>query len=423
MTVRAAKIEIFKFSPERRDAWKELSVQMQRMQNRLWQIWIVHHANNGSADKLREHFDRFKKWKETGEGEKPQWPCKALDKPLTDSSHSDSFYRILSSEFPDVNARTRGLVANAWQSKLNKRKAANGSLPGWVSILFANESVPSFTRPQPIVFDHQNAKLIRDGDKYFVELRIERLTETGKSVVERCELMLLKRKCRGMRAVVDKCLSGEYAWKGSSLVFDRGKWFALISYEMPKKVREELDAGQAIIIRPGRRFPWRVKFPGSRSGTYGGNGQHVVIARRRIETEREQRKEHYRWAGSNQKGAGRKRAEAVWVKLSSRWKDFVKRYNTEVCRRIVSKAVYSGIGKIIYIQPVNRSKDSRYLSTAGTTKDSRTTWDYFQFGAILASMCEKEGIECEVKKRSENATGRVRNVRAANGSKRRKRAG
>lgn len=423
MTVRSTRIEIYKLAPERRDAWKQLAISCKQMTNRLWQIWLCHHANNDSANKLRKHFDDYKRWQETKEGGKPEWPCKVVEEPLTKSSDDRSFYRIISREFPCVNARTRGLLTQAWQSRIGKRKAASGNLPGWVSILFANESLPSFARPQPIPFDHQNAKLIREGKNYYVELRIERLEESGKSVVERCQLMLGKRKHLSVRAIVDKCLSGEYTWKGSNLLFDRGKWYAVIAYEMPEKVREELDASKVLIVRPGKRFPWMVRIAGG-SFAFGGNGRHVEHARRAIDKERSQRKEHYRWSGHNQKSHGRGRAEAVWTKLSSRWRDFTKRYNNEVSRRVINLAIRKGCGRIIYIQPKDSRRDNRFLSTVGASHKSQMTWDYFQFGTMLSSKCEEEGIAYGVAKKSaKTPAGGVRGVRKANESKRRKRAG
>lgn len=426
MAVRAAKIEIFGFAKERRDAWRELAISCQRMSNRLWQIWLCHHSNNDSAGKLRSHFDAYKKWQETKEGKKPEWPCKPLEPPLTASADPMSFYRILSAEFPNVNVRTRGLLTNAWQSKLNQRKSATGSLPGWVAILFANESLPSFTRPQPIPFDKDNAKLKKIGDKYFCELRIERLAD-GKSVVEPCELMLGKRKCRSVRATVDKILTGEYTWKGSNLVYDRGKWFVSISYEMPNKVRteKEADPDRILYVRPGRSrkqddawrgSPWRVRIA-DRSFAQGGNGAHIEHARRSIIRERNERKEHYRWGGSNQKGHGTRRAEEVWTKLSSRWKDFTKRYNNEVSRRIVELAIREKCGRIVYLQPKDSQRDNRLLSVLGNDNRSAMSWDYFQFGTMLASKCESEGIEYgkkpKAKPKPKAAAGRVRGVRKA----------
>jgi hypothetical protein len=420
MAVRTAKIEIFGFSKDRRDAWKELAIACQRMTNRLWQIWLCHHSNNDSANKLRSHFDAYRKWQETKEGPKPQWPCKAFEAPLTKSADAHSFYRILSAEFPCVNVRTRGLLTNAWQSEVNTRKAASGSLPGWVSILFANESLPSFTRPQPIPFDHDNAKLKKVGDKYICEIRIERLAD-GKSVVEPCELMLGKRKCASVRSTVDKILAGEYAWKGSSLVYDRGKWFASIAYEMPVRVRPELDKDKTLYIRPAHYGPWRVSINGFGSWRFGGNGVHVEFARRKIIRERRERRGHYKWAGSSQKGHGVKRGGHAFTKLESRWKDFTKRYNDEVGRQLVNLAIREGCGRIVYLQPKDSERDSRYLSNAGNDKFSSMSWDYFQFGSRLASKCEVEGIEYGAKPKkakSKTAANGLRGVRKANESKR-----
>lgn len=412
MAVRAITLELWKFSPERREAWRDLAIACQQMQNRLWQIWLCHHANNQSAEKLREHFEAYNRWKETKQGEKPQWPCKALEPPLTASADSRSFYRILSAEFPEVNLRTKGLLTNAWQSRLSQRKSASGNLPGWVSILFANESLPSFTRPQPIPFDKENAKLIKDGDKYIVELRIERLADSGKSIVERCELMVNKAKAYKMRVTFDRILSGEYQWKGSNLVFDRGKWMVALSYEMGPREHVGLNCDKTLIVRPGRQSPWRVRVAGGESFRFGGNGRHVEYARRAIIDQRNSRKEHYRWAGSNQKGHGRKRAEAVWTKLSSTYRYFVKRYNGEITRQLINLAVSRGCGRIVYLQPKDRQRDTRFLSVAGNDHRSAMSWDYFQFGTMLASKCETEGIEYGAKPKAKKDKPTTRSVRS-----------
>lgn len=414
--VRATRIEIFGFGKqnESRDNWRQLAVDCQRMTNRLWQIWLCHHSNNGSVEKLRNHFDAYKKWKETKQGDKPQWPCKAFENPLTSSAHAKSFYRILSAEFPGVHVRTRGLLTNAWQSKVNTRKAASGSLPAWVSILFANESLPSFTRPQPIPFDRDNAELFERDGKIYLRLRIERLSESGKSVVEDCELILNRRKTASARATVNKIIKGEYVWKGSNLVFDHGKWYAALSYSMPIKQRPEVDVNKVLIVRPGKKSPWRVTLLNG-SFRQGGDGRNIEYARRAIQRERNERSTHYRWAGSNQKGHGRRRAEEVWTKLSSRWRDKSKRYNNEVTRTLVTLAINLGCGRIIYCQPKDSDRDSRYLSIAGKDERSKMTWDYSQFGTMLASKCEQEGIEYE------NAANRVRQLRKTNEPKRGKR--
>lgn len=422
MAVRSMKIEIAGFGREsgRREEWRQLCDDCRIMINRLWQIWLVHHSTRGSAGKLRRHFEAHKKWTIDKEGEKPAWPCNALEAPLTTTADPQSFYRILSEEFPQVHVRTRGLLRNAWESSLRKRKAASGSLPGWVAILFGLESLPSMTRPQPIPFDKENARLEKIDGKYWLEVRIQRLAPSGKSVVERCELMANKRKCRNVRAIMEQILSGEVAWKGSFIHYEQRcrKWFAILSYERPEKTRPELNREKVLYVRPGRRSPWRLRADGS--FPYGGNGAHVEHARRAILRERAQRKEHYRWAGSNQKGHGRKRADSVWTKLSSRWRDFTKRYNNEVTRRIVLYAIKNGYGRIVYLQPKDATRGSRYLSIAGNSDGSAMLWDYFQFGSMMASKCQDEGIEYgaktkqkPVRQKTSVVSNRMRRVRPA----------
>lgn len=416
MTVRSTKIEIYGFSPERKAAWRELAISCQRMTNRLWQVWLCHHLTNGTPNKLRAFLEARDRWK-SGLQEKPAADFACLEPPLGKSADPNSFYRILSAEFSNVSAQTRVLLEKAWKTRILKRKAASGPLPGWESILLCNEALPSFTRPLPIPFDKANATLIKDGEEFFVELRIERLHEEGSRrcpcVVERCELMLRKRKSAGILAIIRRCISGEYAWKGSNLLYDRGKWYAVICYEMPKRDRATVDPNKTMFVRAGRSAPWRIKISGeSGSFSFGGNGQHVNLARRKIDIERGQRQQHYRWAGSAQKGRGRRRAEATWTKLSSRWKDFVKRYNNEVSRRIVDLAVRRGCGRIVYMQPTGVVRDTRYLSTAGSDHQTKTTWDYFAFGSMLAAKSEHEGVEYGVqKKAAKPTTGRVSGVR------------
>lgn len=399
MTVRTSRIEIFGFGKASgdRDNWLHLSRQMQRMLNRMWQIWLVHHAGQNSAALLRKHLDDFAEWRKIKKGAKPKWPVQNCDKTL-----SNRIYHIISDEFPDVNARTRVLLQNKWQGTLSTRKAANGSLPGWVSILFGNESIPSFTRPQPIVFDKDNGRLEKIDGVHMLTVRIERLCGAeGKvkpSVVESCALMTNKRKAASMRTVIDRCISGEYSWKGSSLLFDRGKWFALLSYEMPKNDRKPLDIGKTMYVIPGKLTPWilmAISDDKRDAWRFGGGGKHVEYARRTILDERASRKEHYRWAGSAQKGSGRGRADAVWTKLSSRWKDFVKRYNHEVSRRIVNMCVMRGVGRIVYCQAKDSQRDRTYLAKAGNRQGSAMLWDFFQMGTLLAYKCEHEGIEYE----------------------------
>lgn len=409
MTVKATKIELFRFcavsesaiDTDRRARWRDLSVLVQQMQNRMWQIWLCHHANQDSAAQLKRHFELYRGWQQADKktrGDKPKWPLVCIDKHL-----SNAIYHRIADEFPSVNTRTRGLVQNKWQSSLTSRKSTSGSLPGWVAILFAMESVPSFTRPLPIPFDKENCRLFVDGEHIKLELRIERLCDSAKiakpSVIEHVSLMLNRKKARSQRAIIERIIAGEYAFKGSSLVFDKmtGKWFASVSYEMPDaSARQPLDANKSLDLIPGKRSPWVVRCTSGKkrdAWRFGGNGLHVDNVRRRILRERQERKAHYRWAGANQKGHGRRRGAEVWTKLRDRWLNFVKRYNHELTTRLVRMCVERGIGAVVYHPPVEEHRDRYFLTKAGNYPNSGMSWEFFQVKTMLAYKCQERGID------------------------------
>ncbi len=407
--VKATKIELFRFcasaqdaiDTDRRSAWKELAVCIQRANNRMWQLWLIHHTQNDSANTLRRHLDRYARWKTSkSKTPAPKWPVQAVDSKLM-----KAMWAMLSNEFPHCNSRTLVLAMNKWRETVCKRKAASGSLPGWVSILFGYESMPSFTRPLPIPFDTRNSTLFRDGKHVSLSLRIERLPHSDKlakpSVLETVSLMLDRRKARSQRAIIERIIDGEYEFKGSSLVLDKrtGKWFASISYAMPRaSSAEALNKDWTMTLWPGKRRPWCVLDQcGQHSGRFkiGGRGEHVVAFRQRIAKERIERQQHNRWAGANTKGHGRRRAEEIWTKLSSRWKNFVQRYNHEMTTRLVRLCVRKGIGRMRYAQPDDTLRERLFLTNAGTTSRTASSWEYSQVKTMLSYKCQEAGIEFE----------------------------
>lgn len=419
--IRTTKIEVWKLAAddqERRRKWIELGRECQRMLNRMWAKWMMHHEANGSADLIREHLEKFAAWKAAkgAKADKPGWPVVAIDKHL-----ANTIYHDCASQFPSLTSRARVLLQNKWAQTITARKAANGSLPGWVAILFHHESWPSFTSPQPIPFDRDNAKLIAEGGKQYLELRLERDITSNKtakpSIVERCELMTNRRKAASQKTIIGRIISGDYTMKGSSLFFDarKGKFYALLSYEMPKAAEVPLHCERTLYLIPGKKSPWMACYVderGQRSAwRIGGRGSHVEHARRAILRERGQRQEHNRWGGSARKGHGRRHAEAVWTKLSSRWKDFVKRYNHEMTTRVVRLCVAKGIGRVVFCQPVDRQRDKTYLAKAGNFANSVMTWDWFQVGTLLAYKCEERGVDFATHKTSGDSAGGVHSVR------------
>jgi hypothetical protein len=407
--VKVAKFEIVAVENgdyrERTAAWRSLAAECQNIANCFHDEWKAWHRANGSRAKIFEYLAAVKAWRDAEQaGEKPKLDLKCITKEA-----DNAFYRAVTDQCPLVNARTRILLLNILKGKLGSRKASVGTMSGWISILLNRESMPSFNRPIPIPFDKVNAKIIRpksSDENWQVELRVDRIEPAaGKSVAsstpDLCRLMTKGRKVAGQVAILHRIASGEYEFCGSSLQFmqSRNKWFALICYRMPEVKHPEADVKRMAILRPGYFKPWFLRYDG-RSRWRGGPGSLVESVRRQLLTQRWSRQANYRYAGSSNKGHGRKRALLPIEKLSQRWKDFVKTMNHQVTSAVVQELLQSGIGTLVYIQPDDRMKAHRILAKAGKVpnREDATGWDWFQVKSMLEYKCKEHGIHLIAKK-------------------------
>jgi len=392
-----------------RARWMDLARQSQEALNFLWQRWEHWHLSNGSVPALKAWLAAAKAWHERRECRekedvKPRCPVVGMPPDL-----SKLVYRGLADEFPDLHSRVRVLLQNKWQTGLVSRKAANGSLGGWQAILLCREGRPSTTHPAPIEFDKANAKLLaplETGGAYRMRLRFDRVVANGKAGghVDECGLNFKGAKAN---SVVAKVFDGRYKFCGSSLVWNdsRRKWLLALAYQRGSECRADLDHEQVAVLRPGHYRPWQLRI-GGRTLRLGGEGRDVVAVRRKLLTARWSRQEHYRRAGSSQKGHGRRRAMLPIENYSRVWKHFVRARNHNLTKDVLRILCERGIGRLIYVQPTGERRDSRFLSTAGKIRGRRdsSTWDWFQVGTQLRYKANDVGVECDVQKRSEKVT-------------------
>lgn len=409
--MRVASLEIFRFcegDKSRRLVWLELARDLQYAANRWWQTWEAWHVNNGTVAKARASAEKRKRMLAEGTAKKD------LPKPSVEpipKSLAKLLYRTIRDEFPRLHSRVVVLFLQRMTKTVSKRKAANSTLPGWLAILYATEGRPSFTRPMPIPFDRQvkspQVVLLPPDEQcrnWRVKIRIQR-QDDGKSVVEVCELMTRRRKCRRDVSDLEKATDGRAKLCGSYLVYDRGKWFVKFSIDEPKQAAAGLDPARRAVLLPGRNCPWMLALPADGAHGHlvmkrGGRARHVAPIRRRIQNERRERGDNYRWGG--RRGRGRKDAIGPWTKLSARWRNFVTRYNHLVTTSIVRELVSRGIGSLEYWQPEpgSKSASSRFLATQGKSDERResSSWDFFQVKTLLANKCSREGIKFSSRK-------------------------
>ena len=418
MAVRVAKFEVYRIAGDLENAkstrarWHDLARQCQQITNYIWETWLVWHVKSGSANKIRSYLDALAVWRETKEGDKPK--CELEKKDIVGKSLSKIIYDGIGGEFPGVNIATRELLRDVIRKKIEKKKAANGPLSGWMAILLRNESLPSSTKPQPIPFSKKNCTIVPPAnplkDNFRLRLRIDRIengTAPAKSTCDEIELMTRRRGIQGQTAVLHRITQGDYKFCGSSLHWEKKnkKWVALICYDMQKEV--EMVAGDAVaILSPAKSHPWSLRIckwkdsMGRKRRWYGGRGRSIGSVRRKLLTQRWSRQEGYRVAGSSNKGHGRERAMGPVFKLSRRWKDFTKTHNHTMTRQIINDCVTAGVGVLVYFQPTGRWRSSRFLSTAGKIPDRQdsTSWDYQQVATDLAYKCEQAGIRFVLRK-------------------------
>lgn len=399
MSVKTMRYEIVGWSGDPKDAkdrWRKISDDCREIVNVIWQQWETWHIEQGSDLKVRDWLASYKLAREQKK-KPPQLEVKCMPPVL-----SKRIYNAIRDRFPQVHMRTWGLLQQLTTKRMGG-KDSDGRYKIWLAVLLNRQGRPNSTHEQPIPFDTQNSKPIKSvGEKYTnyaISINLTRLPGNGRAASLTDTVQL---KARGSGAMImSRIESGEYIFRGSSIVYHAGKhkWFALVSYEMPESAKQELESGKTATIWPCRDRPWRLML-NNRDVWVGGDGRHVAAVRRQLLTQRWSRQENYRRAGSSNKGHGRKRALDPIFKLSNRWKQFTKCYNEQVTAEIIKRCVEARVSTIIYLQPAQDKRDSRFLVASGKVegKEDSTGWDWAQFGQRLKDKAAEVGIHVEIRK-------------------------
>lgn len=396
-----------------RNRWFELSRIAQRASNCYYEIWLVWHVQNRSVEKIEAWLKARDDLRKASTGTQQEinrrlkdeigiCPVEVFPDDLFDTSKPTSLYRQLTQRFPSITAHAMTVLMNSIKLKLTEGKAAHGSLPKWMSMLLHNERIPSFTNPLPVPFSAQDCKLVKEDGHYYIDVKLWRIpgeTANGKPtthcVMDRIKLYVDGRKNAQQRAVLPKIFSGEWSFKGSSLVFHERdkKWRVHLSFQRTTHVAQINGQGHAYLIA-GCKNPFSVIYhDGKRWRRYrvGGRGEYIHDVRRRIILERATRSENYRRA-SARKGRGFNNANRWRAKSSDTWRYFVRRVNHQISRDVINWCVANGFSSLTYKQPMGSYSTSRFVS--GDFKNS--TWEFYQLGTMLAYKAQDAGVKFAV---------------------------
>ena len=399
MSVRTMRYEIIGWQGEPKEAkarWREIADDCREVVNCIWQQWEVWHVSRGHERIAKQYADSLVAYRRNETTVKPK-----LELQWWGSEVQAHIYRQLVTRWPKLHTRVVVLLLNITKQRM-AGKDVDGRWNIWLSVLLNRQGRPNCTHDVPVPFDSKNSKPVAPVEKsgnYSLVIQLERTPREGKCAVSINDSVQLKARGSGA-AILKKINDGLYKFCGSSIVYQssRNKWFALIAYNDNSQVELRNEGGTAV-IRGAKRSPWKVRI-GGRTMFFGGNGSYIASTRRSLLTSRWSRQECYRWAGSSNKGHGRKRAMQGVQKLSEGWKDFVKTCNHTTSRRLVDMCVERGIKTLVYCQPTEAKRDSKFLSYAGKVpgREDSTGWDWSQFAVMCSYKCKDAGIHFVIKK-------------------------
>lgn len=386
------KFEVLRFeggNRERREFYLQLARNVQRMKNRVMQFWLLGHEAAGNVDAAWKYCDDYFQWERVGKHEKAAKPRHGV-KALPTAKWQTQAYHDLRKRFPGVHTRLTTLLVDKLVKTIKNRKSSNfGQLPGWLAILLGLESLPTFSRPQPIDFDKANSLALFDGEanEFQIWLKCE-MPGPRKPVQDVLTLKTKDRRGWKQLPVLKQLIAGKAELKGSQLAYAKGKWFVHLTVEPPQETPAEVDPNKTAVLRAGRGNPWRLRMDG-RTYQRGGSGDHVGAMRQKVQRERRSRQNKSRWAPRRNKGRGRTKATASWQKLDTRWHDYCEAYNHTVSTSIVRELCNSGIGRLLLLGSI----EGRFLAVAGNETGYQSSWPVFRFKTMLAYKCQRAGIE------------------------------
>lgn len=430
--IRATRIEVGSVvGGEWRDVtsrWFEHAEQCQEITNWIWTNWWIWHQQNDSAGKLKAHFAAYREWesrpkKQRKKAGKPKWPVIDVPKELAAQLRAD-VEAAPTSRWPLILGRCRALLLQKIVQRIKAVPAANGgNLPGWVSILFGKQNIPSTERGNPIPFDRANSSLVHNEKGHSLRVRFTAIPREGKSadsIQDEVTLRTDRKRAKSQAKILDRIIAGGQRvselmasgverdkaeetvmaeggciFKGSTLSWNssRRKWFVGISYKQPS------PEASSQLVNPDVRatmFPGRddavVLVCGDRAFFPLGKARHIpAIRKSHVLQLYDRRQLHRHHPSSARTGHGRKRASRPQESLRKSWGNFVKTANERIAREAIKRCMQMGAGTLRFLQPCGDKRDTRYLVYAGKQNDvfDATGWDWYGLAKRL-----KEYSEC-----------------------------
>lgn len=244
-------------------------------------------------------------------------------------------YECLKTDYPNIASKNlNSTIQKAWKKYKNSK----------LDVLKGTMSLPSYRSDQPLTLDKNTVKLRGDCRDACVELTLFSKAYKKEHELSGNVCFLLSPHDSTQRSILQKLMDGEYALGECQLIYDKKKWFLLLTYIFlpeahaldPEKILG-VDMGEAYAIYASSVYGF---------GTLKIEGGEVTDYAKKLERRKWSYQKQARYCGDGRIGHGTKTRIAEVYKAEDRIANYRDTINHRYSKAVVAYAVKNGYGTI-----------------------------------------------------------------------------
>ena len=303
-------------------------------------------------------------------------------KEYTDGMSMDGYiYRILKEEYPQMYSANLSCSIRCAGKAFRNAKAA---------MLRGEQSVISYRADAPIELHNGHICLYQEKQRYYVSLHLfSKAFAKEQNFPGTAIDFELYRLGGSQRAIVDRCISGEYKIGESELIYNKKKrcWFLNLTYEFIAEASPALDPSRIMGVDLGIQCVAYMGFNFCEDRFSIGRSE-VDAFRQKTEARKRALQRQGKACGDGRIGHGYSTRNKPVLQISDAVSRFRDTANHKYSRYIVQKAVQMGCGTI-------QMEDLKDFHSAVENKFLKD-WTYFDLRQKVKYKAEEYGIEVKL---------------------------
>lgn len=339
------------------------------MQNAVWALQKQSREILNKTIQEASHWDYIsrKHFVETGEylDVKAETGYKRLD---------GYIYDCMKKQYPDMaSSNLNATLQKAW------KKYSNAKL----EILKGNMSLPSYRNNQPILIDKRGVKISESDYGPVVSLTLFS-NEYKKSHEFTSNIRFLMKLNDGtQRVIYEHLVGGVYALGQCQLVYEKKKWFLLLTYVFTP-TEHEFDPEKILGVDLGEAYAIYAS-SSQEHGTFKIEGGEITAYARELEARRYSLQKQAAYCGEGRIGHGTKTRVANVYKAKDRIANYRDTINHRYSKVLVDYAVKNGYGTI-------QMEDLSGIKTDTEFQKRLQHWTYYDLQSKIEAKAKERGI-------------------------------